>query len=159
MGSVPTFRGPVDGADLGPTLIHEHIFVRNLELEGVVPGLTFQVEEATERAIRELTALFAAGIRTVVDLTVPGLGRAIPPVATVAERVPLHLVAATGFYTADVLPLYFQFHGPGRLINDPDPLVEMFVRDIDEGIAGTPVRAAMIKVMTGPAGFTPDVGG
>ena len=61
MGSVPTFRGPVDGADLGPTLIHEHVFVRNLELEGVVPGLTFQVEVATERAIRELTALSAAG--------------------------------------------------------------------------------------------------
>ena len=39
MGVVPTFRGPVDGADLGPTLIHEHVFVRNLELEGVVPGL------------------------------------------------------------------------------------------------------------------------
>ena len=157
MGSVPTFRGPVDGADLGPTLIHEHIFVRNLELEGVLPGLTFQVEEATVRAIRELTALCAAGIRTVVDLTVPGLGRAIPTVAAVAERVPLHLVAATGYYTADVLPLYFQFHGPDRLIDEPDPLVEMFVRDIEEGIAGTPVRAAMIKVMTGAEGFTPDV--
>ena len=38
MGAVPTFRGPVDGADLGPTLIHEHVFVRNLELEGSVPG-------------------------------------------------------------------------------------------------------------------------
>ena len=92
-----------------------------------------------------------------VDLTVPGLGRAIPLVAAVADRVPLHLVAATGYYTADVLPLYFQFHGPGRLIDEPDPLVEMFVRDIEEGIGGTPVRAGMIKVMTGPAGWTPDV--
>ena len=117
-----------------------------------VPGLTFDPEEATERAVRELTALHAAGIGTVVDLTVPGLGRAIPLVAAVAARVPLHLVAATGYYTADVLPLYFQFHGPGRLIDEPDPLVAMFVRDIEEGIAGTSVRAGMIKVMTGPAG-------
>ena len=74
-----------------------------------------------------------------------------------AERIPLHLVAATGYYTADVLPLYFQFHGPGRLIDEPDPLAAMFIRDIEEGIAGTAVRAGMIKVMTGPAGWTPDV--
>ena len=71
-----------------------------------------------------------------VDLTVLGLGRAVPLVAAVAERAPVHLVAATGFYTADVLPLYFQFHGPGRLVDQPEPLVEMFVRDIEEGIAG-----------------------
>ena len=157
MGAVPTFRGPVDGSELGRVLIHEHIFVRSLELEGAVPGLTFDPEQATERAVRDLTALSASGIGTVVDLTVPGLGRAVPLVAAVAARVPLHLVAATGYYTADVLPLYFQFHGPGRLIDEPDPLVAMFVRDIEEGIAGTPVRAGMIKVMTGPAGWTPDV--
>ena len=157
MGAVPTFLGPVDGADLGPTLIHEHVFVRNLELEGAVPGLTFDPDEARERAIHDLTALSTSGIRTLVDMTVPGLGRAIPLVAAVAARVPLHLVAATGYYTADVLPLYFQFHGPDRLIDKPDPLVAMFVRDIEEGIAGTPVRAGMIKVMTGPAGWTPDV--
>ena len=157
MGAVPTFRGPVDGADLGLTLIHEHVFVRNLELEGSVPGLHFDADEAGERAVRDLTALAALGIRTVVDLTVPGLGRAIPPVATVAERIPLHLIATTGYYTADVLPLFFQFHGPGGLIDEPDPLTAMFIRDIEVGIAGTPVRAGMIKVMTGPAGWTPDV--
>ncbi len=157
MGAVPTFLGPVDGADLGRVLIHEHVFVRNLELEGSVGGLAFDPDEATARAIRDLTALAANGIRTVVDLTVPGLGRAIPLVAAVAERIPLHLVAATGFYTADVLPLYFQFHGPGRLIDEPDPLAAMFIRDIEDGIAGTEVRAGMIKVMTGLAGLTPDV--
>ena len=157
MGTVPTFLGPVDGADLGRTLIHEHVFVRNPELEGAVPGLAFDAEEATARAVRELTALHALGIRTLVDLTVPGLGRAVPLVAEVAARIPLHLVAATGYYTADVLPLYFQFHGPGRLIDEPDPLAAMFVRDIEEGIGGTTIRAGMIKVMTGAAGFTPDV--
>jgi len=157
VGVVPTFRGPVAGADLGTVLIHEHVFVRNLELEGSVPGLTFDPDEAVERAVRELTALASSGIGTVVDLTVPGLGRAVPLVAAVAARVPLHLVAATGYYTADVLPLYFQFHGPGRLIDDPDPLAAMFIRDIEVGIGATPVRAGMIKVMSGAPGWTPDV--
>ena len=76
-----------------------------------------------------------------VDLTVLGLGRDVRLVSAVAERAPVNLVAATGFYTADVLPIYFQFNGPGRLVDQSEPLVELFVRDIEDGIAGTKVRA------------------
>jgi phosphotriesterase-related protein len=78
-------------------------------------------------------------------------------VSRVAERVRVNLVAATGWYTANVLPVYFQFHGPGRTIDSPDPLVELFVRDIRDGIAGSEVRAGMLKVMTDVDGITPDV--
>ena len=74
-----------------------------------------------------------------------------------AERVPVNLVAATGWYTPDVLPTYFRFHGPERLIDGADPLIEMFVGDIRVGIGGTDVRAGMLKVMTDVEGFTPDV--
>jgi phosphotriesterase-related protein len=42
-------------------------------------------------------------------------------------------------------------------VDGPDPLVELFVRDIQEGIAGTGVRAAMLKVVTDRPGLTPDV--
>ena len=69
----------------------------------------------------------------------------------------MQLVASTGYYTADVLPAYFQTHGPGRLVGGPDPLVELFVRDIEVGIAGTGVRAGMLKVVTDQPGLTPDV--
>jgi len=67
-------------------------------------------------------------------------------------------VASTGWYTPNVLPTYFQFHGPGRTIDGPEPLVDLFVRDITEGIAGSGVRAGMVKVMTDADGITPDVG-
>ena len=52
--------------------------------------------------------LHGLGVRTVVDLTVPGLGRDVSLVAEVARRVPINLVAATGWYTPNVLPTYFQ---------------------------------------------------
>ena len=69
-----------------------------------------------------------------VDLTVPGLGRDVRLVAQVAERVPVNLIAATGWYTPNVLPTYSRSHGPGRRSDQADPLVELFVRDIRDGI-------------------------
>jgi len=157
VGEVQTVRGPMPGDELGATLVHEHIFVRNLELEQNLPDGEWRPADAVASAVAGLTALHELGIRTVVDLTVPGLGRDIGLVESVAERVPINIVAATGWYTPNVLPLFFQFHGPGRAIDGPDPLVGLFLRDIRSGIAGSSVRAGMLKVMTDVDGITPDV--
>lgn len=157
MGLVHTFRGPVSSGELGTTLMHEHIFVRNPELERNLPDAEWSAEGAVEAAVRGLTELHAMGVRTVVDLTVPGLGRDVELVGRVAERVPVNLVAATGWYTSNVLPVFFQFHGPGRPLGGREPLVDLFVADITAGIAGTRVRAAILKVMTDAEGITPDV--
>jgi len=157
MSDVATFRGPIGADELGVTLIHEHLFVRNPELELNLPDPEWDRVTALERAVDQLTALHGLGVRTVVDLTVPGLGRDASLVQEVAARVPVHLVASTGWYTANALPVYFGFHGPGLTIDEPDPLAALFIRDITQGIAGTTVRAGMLKVMTGAEGITPDV--
>lgn len=157
MGFVETYRGKIDSDEMGPTLIHEHIFVRNPELEENLPDGEWDASAAVEGAVEGLTALYDQGIRTVVDLTVPGLGRDVRLVSRVAARVPVHLVGATGWYTPNVLPPFFRFHGPGLTIDRPEPLIEMFVRDIRHGIGGGDVRAAVLKVMTDREGFTPDV--
>jgi phosphotriesterase-related protein len=154
---VQTFRGAVRPGELGWTLIHEHVFVRDPPLERDLGEREWQETDALDRAVRGLEALFALGIRTIVDLTVPGLGRDVGLVSRVAARAPVHVLAATGYYTPAALPVFFRFHGPGRLIDRVDPLIEMFVRDIEVGIAGTGVRAAMLKVVTGEEGFTEDV--
>ncbi len=157
MGEVQTFRGPVDAGDLGPTLIHEHVFVGHPELDLNFPHPEWDEAAAVETAVAGLERLWNCGIRTVVDLTVLGLGRDVARVAAVAARTRVNLVASTGYYTADVLPAYFQTHGPGRLVGGPDPLVEMFLRDIEVGIAGTGVHAGMLKVVTDLPGLTDDV--
>lgn len=158
VGSVETFRGPVSPDRLGVTLIHEHIFVRNQELEVNDPDDEWEPTAAVEAAVDGLTQLYELGVRTVVDLTVPGLGRDVRLVARVAERVQINLIAATGWYTANVLPRYFHFHGPGRPIDVSDPLTELFIRDIREGIGDGKVRAGVLKVVTEEEGVTPDVG-
>jgi phosphotriesterase-related protein len=143
--------------DLGTTLIHEHVFVRSPELELSISFPEWDETAMVNRAVDALIELHALGIGSVVDLTVPGLGRDVRLVAQVAERAPVNLIAATGWYGAAGMPPYFEFNGPDRLIAGPDPFIELFVRDIEVGIGGTGVRAGLIKVMSGPAGLTPDV--
>lgn len=157
MAGVATYRGSVDANALGTTLMHEHIFVRNPELEINLPDPEWTVDGAVGSAVRGLDELYALGVRTVVDLTVPGLGRDVDLVARVAEQTKMNLVAATGWYTPNVLPIYFSYHGPGRVMDEPERLTELFLRDIREGIGRTHVRAGVIKVMTDADGLTPDV--
>ena len=156
-GEVQTFTGPVDADELGMTLIHEHVFVGHPELDLNLPHPEWDEPALIEAAVDGLERLWALGIRTVVDLTVLGLGRDVGRVAKVAARTSVRLLASTGYYTADVLPAYFHTHGPGLLVDGPDPLVELFVRDIETGIADTGVRAAMLKVVTDRPGITDDV--
>jgi phosphotriesterase-related protein len=113
-------------------------------------------------AVERLGALAAQGVRTIVDLTVVGLGRYIPRIARVAEQVPeLNIIVATGIYTYTDVPFFFYYRGPA--LNDalgtevPDPMVDMFVRDITEGIADTGVKAGMLKCAIDQPGMTAGV--
>ncbi len=56
------------------------------------------------RAVERLQELKAAGIDTIVDLTVVGLGRDIETVQEVAAQVDLNIVVATGLYTYNEPP-------------------------------------------------------
>ncbi|MET0526269.1 MAG: hypothetical protein ABWZ91_15795 [Nocardioides sp.] len=155
--AVPTYRGPVAPDDLGWTLTHEHLFVLSPELDREYPHPEWDAELAVERAVDGLEDLWDLGVRTVVDLTVPGLGRDTTLVGRVADRVRVNLVASTGWYADEVLPPYFRTHGADRLVGGPEPLVEMFRRDVIEGIADSGVRAGMLKVVTDSPGMTPDI--
>lgn len=155
--SVPTYTGEVGAERLGVTLIHEHVFVLSPELDIDLPHPEWHPGRAVEGAVAALERLYALGVRTLVDLTVPGLGRDPRLVARVAERSPVSIVASTGYYTADALPHALRTHGPGRLVGGDDPLLGLFLRDIEEGIAGTAVRAGMLKVVSDAPGITGDV--
>jgi phosphotriesterase-related protein len=155
--SIETLRGPIQLAELGVTLMHEHIFVRDLELEYNYPQPEWNEENMVAAARAGLASLHAKGISTLVDLTVMGLGRDVPLVLRVAADASINVVVATGYYTHTELPKFFQHFGPGKIIDVPDPLEGMFLRDIQEGIADTGVKAGIIKVKSEGAGITPDV--
>jgi phosphotriesterase-related protein len=154
---VATVRGPLPTADLGVTLMHEHVFVLSPEIIANYPEGWGDEQAREQAAVEKLNALKAIGVDTIVDPTVIGLGRYIPRIQRVAQRTELNIVAATGVYTYNDVPMYFHFSGPGTALNGPEPMVDMFVRDITEGIAGTGVKAAILKCATDEPGITPGV--
>ena len=154
---VDTVRGPLSAAELGVTLMHEHVFVLSPEIIANYPEGWGEEDVREQQAVDKLNALKAAGVDTIVDLTVIGLGRYIPRIQRVAMRTDLQIVVATGVYTYNDVPMYFHFSGPGTDMDGPEPMVEMFVRDITEGIAGTGVKAAILKCATDEPGLTPGV--
>jgi phosphotriesterase-related protein len=53
--------------------------------------------------------------------------------------------------------MHFHFQGPGTELGGPEFMADMFVQDIEEGIAGTGVKAAILKCATDQPGVTPGV--
>lgn len=156
MAQVQTLRGPVDSAVLGRVLIHEHIFLMDMEYTyNYRPD--FFAEQTIADAAARLNALKASGIDTIIDLTVLGLGRHVPSLAKVAPLTDLNIVISTGAYTFDEVPGPFAFHGPGLLLDRPEPMVDLFVRDITEGVAGTGIRAGQLKCAIDMQGLRPGV--
>ena len=156
MPQVNTVQGPIDGADLGATLMHEHIFVLSPDIEKTAEEWDESGQRA--RAVAKLRELKHKGIDTLVDLTVIGLGRYIPRVKAISDLVPeLNIVVATGVYTYNDVPMFFHFRGPGTVMGGPEPMVEIFIREIREGVADTGVRAGILKCATDRPGITPGV--
>lgn len=156
--AISTANGVIDTDALGRTLIHEHVFVMTTEVQANFKT-DWDERANVEDAIAKLTALKAAGIDTIVDPTVIGLGRYVPRIVEIAKRVDLNIVVATGVYTYNELPRYFQMRGPflPGLEDRPDPMVDMFVSDITDGIADTGVRAAFLKCAIDEEGMRPGV--
>lgn len=160
--AVQTVRGAVDVADLGRTYMHEHVFVLSADVQQNYPDEWGDEQARVTDAVQKLTALAGQGVRTIVDPTVIGLGRYIPRIQRIAEQVPdLNIVVATGCYTYDDVPFFFHHRGPALSevagTEVPDPMVDMFVGDIEDGIAGTGVKAGLLKCAIDHQGLTAGV--
>jgi phosphotriesterase-related protein len=153
---IPTLTGSVAEDDLGCVLMHEHVFVLNAELMINYPEM-FPEDEMVERAVGVLDQVKSTGVDTFVDLSVMGTGRNVPVLARIAARSDLNILVATGWYTYHEAPVFAQLNGPGRLFDGPDPMAEMFIRDIRQGISDTGVRAAVLKCSADKYGMTDGV--
>ncbi|HET8890549.1 MAG TPA: phosphotriesterase-related protein [Candidatus Angelobacter sp.] len=157
MAPVQTVRGPIDSTQLGTTLMHEHIFVLDTEVLQNYPEEWGTEEYRIADAVTRLNELKVRGVDTIVDLTVIGIGRYIPRIQQIARQTEINIVVATGIYTYHDAPHYFHFRGPGTVLGGPELMVDMFLHDINEGIAGTDVRAGILKCATDEPGVTKDV--
>lgn len=158
MSEIQTLGGPLDTGQLGRVLMHEHIFNLSPEVQGCWPGFHgWDPDVEIPKAQQTLSAVKQAGYDTIVELTVLGIGRDVHLMQRAVEGTGLQVTLATGIYTYDVLPRMWHFMGPGTLLDGDEPLDELFKRDIEEGIQGTDIKAAMLKCAVDHDGLTDHV--
>jgi len=156
MTAVESLLGPLAVDRLGVTYIHEHIFIVSPELQWYWPGYAgWDEEEAVARGQRELTRIHDRyGCDTVVDVTVPGIGRNLRAVARAAAGTGVNVIAATGWYIYDELPFVLSKKPEAEKVA---LLTELFVGEARDGIEGTGWRPGLIKCATDAGGVSPDV--
>lgn len=156
MSIVETVRGPIDTGTLGQVLAPEQVFAGGAVSRRDQPG-NCDEETWISGAVEKLTALKDRGIDTILDPTVIRLGRHLPRLQRVNSLVDINILAATGVYTYNDVPFHFHFAGPGLLFGQPEPMVELFLKEIREGIADTGVKPALLTCSIEETGLTPGV--
>jgi phosphotriesterase-related protein len=144
--TINSVLGPIAPAQLGFTLMHEHVLVCASGLYESYPDLLGPDREA--RAIDCLKRAKAGGIDTIVDATTFDLGRNAPLLAAVAKSSGVNIINVTGWWL-DV-PRFM--HGVG-----PNQMAREFIRDIVEGFRGTAIKAGMLKCAADAEGVTPQL--
>ena len=154
MPTVETVKGPVDLDALGPTLMHEHVFVMQPEpltaYVNMFGGGYWDEEERVADAIAKLTRLREGGITTIVEPTAFGLGRNIERVQRINAEVDLNIIVCSGVYAFLEMPNFLTYRSD-------EAIVDLFVREITEGINGTGVKAAFLKCAVEHHGLIGDV--
>ncbi len=145
MATVNSVLGPLDVADLGFTLTHEHVVTSSAGILQTYPELYGDYGRFVEQAALTLTEAREGGVRTVIDLSTLDLGRDIRLLADLARRTGVQIIAATGIWRDIPRALWFR---------TPDEVAALFVREIEQGIEGTGIKAGIIKVANDAEGVT-----
>jgi predicted metal-dependent phosphotriesterase family hydrolase len=125
--------GPIDAADLGVVMPHEHVFA---DLVREYRGTGLLNDENLAR--RELVLLREAGGSTLVDLTLDEIGRDPAALRRVAEATGVTIIMGCGHYRDPYLDRdWFDRHAVAAIADE-------IVADIEEGVRGTGIRAGII---------------
>ncbi|NTW38723.1 MAG: phosphotriesterase-related protein [Cellulomonadaceae bacterium] len=147
MTQVNTVRGPISVDDLGPTSIHEHFAFGYPGSDGDRTMWTYDQAQILARATEMAADLRSSGLRTVFDLTPNDCGRDPVLLRTVAEENDLTIVCSTGYYyEGEGAPSYFKFRS--IFADVTAELTDLMVTELTEGIAGTGIKAGVMKVGT-----------
>jgi predicted metal-dependent phosphotriesterase family hydrolase len=102
-GHVQTVRGPVDPAEVGWVLPHEHTAIALWHIPDRWDYWELRRDEAV--IVEELARFVAVGGSAIVDLTLPGVGRDPGWLVGLAETTGLHVVMGSGWYRDAYYPV------------------------------------------------------
>jgi phosphotriesterase-related protein len=137
MPHVQTVLGPIEPEDLGFTLPHEHTQIALWHIPARWDY--WQLTRDEPLILEELAAFREAGGRSLVDLTVSGVGRDPSWLEGLARASDLNIVIGCGWYRGAYYPTE-------ALIDrrSVDDLADELVREATEGVGGTGIRPGII---------------
>ncbi len=125
--SIQTVLGPIEPADLGVTLMHEHTLVDAWEWGGRL-GYDSTVDDE-ELLVEELAFYRDAAGSALVDVTPIGLRRDPSGMRRLAQATGLHIIMGCGWYRERVYPAYIHELSTNALAG-------MLVKELEEGVEG-----------------------
>jgi phosphotriesterase-related protein len=140
-GSVQTVTGPVPAAQLGLTLMHEHVLVDFIGADQVSPQ-RYDANHAFTTVLPHLLQARTNGCRTLVECTPAFLGRDVALLKRLSEASDLHILTNTGLYGAAKdkhLPRYAFSESAGQF-------AARWTREFEHGIDGSSIKPAFMKI-------------
>ncbi len=145
MATINSVLGPLDTAELGFTLMHEHLMCGFAGALQDYPELFG--DNPLDVVVDDLKRAKAGGVDTIVDATTPDLGRDVNLLAEASRRSGVNVIACSGWWLE--VPRFFAGISP-------DQLADLFTREVEQGISGTDIRAGILKSASDIDGVTPE---
>ena len=117
----------------GYTMMHEHM---HIDLSGVKNDQDCCLD-CYDEICAELKQLYRQGVRNIWEVTNIGMGRDISTILKLEEATGIHFMISTGCYKDPFIP-------EAMSAFDTEKLAELMIREINEGIEGTGVKADAI---------------
>lgn len=160
---VKTVTGEISREELGVVTTHEHVmldltaFYEDRAVEGVVDPSTQKVEmwnlgilsrdcyalkdnlllTEEELQLKEINYFKEAGGNTVVDASLPGIGRDPFALKRIAEKTGLNIIMGTGYYVGST-------HPKKLLKMSEEEIADIMIGELTVGVDGSDIKAGYI---------------
>ncbi|MGQ9584441.1 MAG: phosphotriesterase family protein [Anaerolineae bacterium] len=141
MKVIRTVRGDIAPQELGITATHEHLYCDQRLCRSTVDfpdAYGKMVLRDPNLVVAELADFYAAGGRAVAEMTTSGWGRDVAVLKDISERSGIHVIAVSGFYIEDCLPVFVDQASI-------EELAEILIEEITVGAEGTNIRTGLLK--------------
>jgi len=144
---INTVLGTCAPADLGVTLMHEHLMIGWPGWETDAAAPPFNRKDTVKLCVDRMLELKELGLRSFLDPCPLDLGRDVELMAEVAQQARVHIICATGLYKEDqgATP-YFKFRA--QFADGVSEMAEAFVKELTDGVGTTGIKPGVIKVAT-----------
>jgi len=146
-GKIQTVLGPIDPADLGRALTHEHVMVDFVGADQVSPD-RYDADEVFLTMLPYLTDLKAAGIDALFECSPDYLGRDPLLLKRLSEASGIHLITNTGWYKDPFLP-------PFAHEASAEDIAARWIKEATDGIGDTGIKPGFIKIAVNPGDLVP----